>query len=107
MEAVLLIEPSDRSATGADLDDIEHGATHRKAALASANVIGRFHVEMAILDNRAFRGRTAHIEGDDLRETECFGVNGAADTAAYRARFDQHDWLLLRALHRENAAIRC
>ena len=41
----------------------------RKALHIAAGVIDRFHREAAVLDQRAFRGGAAHVEGDDVRRS--------------------------------------
>ena len=89
MQALLLIEPGDRAAARADLDDVDHRRLDRKAFHVAAGVIDRIDGEAAVLDQRAFGRRAAHVESDDIVEAERLGIGAGADAAADRTRFDE------------------
>ena len=93
VQAALRVEPGDRAAAGADLDDVDHRRLDRKALHVAADVVDRLDREAAVLDQRALRGGAAHVEGDDVLEAERLRVGAGADAAADRAGLDQRDRL--------------
>ena len=105
-QAVLRIEPGDRAAAGADLDDVDHRRLDRKSLHIAAGVVDRVDREAAVLDQRTLGGGAAHVEGDDVLEPERLGVGAGADATADRTGFDQPDRLPTGALDREQAAVR-
>ena len=105
-QAVLRIEPGDRAAAGADLDDVDHRRLDRKSLHIAAGVVDRVDREAAVLDQRALGGGAAHVEGDDVLEPERLGIGAGADAAADRPGFDQADRLPAGALDREQPAVR-
>ena len=70
IEAVLVVEPGDRAAADADLENVDDVAADREARIGPADMIDRFHRVAAALDHRAFRRRAAHVEGDQIVDAE-------------------------------------
>ena len=99
------VDPGDRAAAGADLDDVDHRTPDREAGVVPADEIGRAQPERAALDDRAFRRGAAHVEGDQVRNAERLAIGAGADAAAHRPRFDQRYGFAQRALDRQHAAI--
>ena len=84
MKTALVVEPSDRAAADADLENIDHVAADREACIRPADVIDRFHGVAAALDHRAFSRGTAHVERDEVIDTKQMAVTCRADAAADR-----------------------
>ncbi len=105
-QAVLRIEPGDRAAAGADLDDVDHRRLDRKPFHIAAGVVDRVDREAAVLDQRALGGGAAHVEGDDVLQAQRLGIGAGADAAADRTGFHEAHWLPAGALDRKQAAVR-
>ena len=106
VEALELVEPGDRAAADADLEDVDHVAADREAGVRPADVVDRLDRVAAALDHGAFRRGAAHVERDQVVDAERAAERGGADAAADRARLDQRDRLAAAALGRDHAAVR-
>ena len=106
MQPRLVVEPGDRAAARAHLDDVDHRCLDREALNVSAGVIGRVHRIAAGFDEGALGRRAPHVERDNVVQAKRIGVGGGADAAADRARLDQGDGLAAGALGRQHAAVR-
>ncbi len=91
-----LVEPHDAAASGADFRDVDHrqlecvpAALHQRArcrdAAADLILVGEQHA--ALLDDRAFGGRAAHVEADQVavagRRAELARPNHARSRTAF------------------------
>ena len=84
IEPALVVEPGDRAAADADLEDVDDVAADREAGVGPADVIDRLHRIAAALDHGAFRRGAAHVEGDEIVDAEELAVARRADAAADR-----------------------
>ena len=106
IEAALIVEPGDRAAADADFENVDHVAADREARIGPADVIDRFDGIAAALDHRAFRRGAAHVEGDEIVDTEQMAVACRADAAADRTGLHERDRLAAAALGGNHAAVR-
>ena len=106
MKPAGVVDPGDRAATGADLDNVDHRAPDREAGLVAADEVGRMEAERAVANNRALGRRAPHVEGDQVGQVERGAIDTGPDAAADRAGFDKGYWLPQRAFDRQHAAVR-
>jgi hypothetical protein len=106
LKALLVIQPGERAAANADLENVDHVAPDRKSRVRPANMIDRFHRIAATLDHRAFCGGTAHVERDEIIDAEQMTVARGTDAAADRAGFYKRDRLTAAPFRRNDSAMR-
>ena len=106
IKTALVVEPGDRAAADADFENVDHVAADREARIRPADVIDRFHGVAAALDHRAFRRGAAHVERDEVIDTEQMAVACRADAAADRTGLHERDRLAAAAFGRNDAAVR-
>ena len=91
------VDPGDRAAAGADLDQVDDRRPHRVAgerqaadpgARVAADVVVLRHRRPAVLDQADLGGRAAHVEREDVRSPERRAECGGRDHARGRARLD-------------------
>ena len=105
VQPVLIVQPGNGAAAGADLDDVDHRPLDGEALDVAVHVVDRFDGEAAVLHQRAFRRGAAHVEGDDVVDVERLGKGAGADAAADGPGFHQPDGLAAGALHRQQPAV--
>ncbi len=107
MQLLELVDPGDRAAAIADLDQVDHRHHDRVAgrlAVALDPVIG-LDSDVAALDQRAFRRRAADIERQHIRLADDAAELGSAPEAGSRTGLDHRDRGLLDRLERIDAAV--
>src|SRR5213076_1136380 len=92
----------DRSATRAHLLDVDDWDAQRTAV--DVILVGR--PDEPVIDDRALRGRPAHVERDEAIEAEHAREARTPNGARRRPRLDRVHGLLARGLERERAAVR-
>ena len=102
------IDPGDRAAAGADLDDVHHRhldrvARERRRAL---DVVLAAHAHLAALDERGLRGGAADVERDQVRLADEPSDLGSADHAADRTGLDEVDRRLGGHVEARHPAVR-
>ena len=109
------VDPGDRAATGADLDEVDDGRPHRVARQGHAadpgprvpaDVVVLRHRRAAVLDQADLRGRAAHVEGEDVRPAERLAEVRRGDHARGRPRLDHEDRTAAGGIGAEDAAAR-
>ena len=109
LDAAQRIEPRDRAATGADLDQFDHRNAHGQAA-ALHEAIGARDFELAralqleIVEQGELGRGASHVEGDGLGDGIFGRDRERQDGAAGRARFDQPHRIAPRRVDRGDAA---
>src|SRR5215475_1365144 len=106
MQAATVVDPGDRTAAGADLDDVDHGKLHRLPRENIADHIAFFDRQDTIVDERGLSGGAAHVETDRLLHAENPRQVGGADHARHGPGFHHGDGLTSRLADRHGAAIR-
>ncbi len=108
MQLTEIIDPGDRSAAIADLDQIDHRHHDRVAGgltVALDPVIG-LDRDLIVFDQRAFGGGAADVERQDVRLADDPAKLGRAPEAGGRAAFDHGDRNGLDGIEGIDAAIR-
>ena len=91
------VDPGDRAAARADLDEVDDRRPHRVAgerhaadpgARVAADVVVLRHRRLAALDQPDLRGRPAHVEGEDVRPAERLAEVRRRDHARGRPGLD-------------------
>ena len=109
------VDPGDRAAAGADLDEVDDGRPYRVAreghaadpgARMAADVVVLRHRRAAVLDQADLRGRAAHVEGEDVRTAERLPEVRRRDHARGRPRLDHEDRPAAGGVGAEDAAAR-
>src|SRR4029434_8502869 len=59
-----------------------------------------------MLKQRVFGRGAAHVEGNDVFETQCFGIRAGTDAATDGTGFDQTDGVPARALRLKQSSVR-
>ena len=94
------VDPRDRAAPGADLDEVDDRRPHRVArerhaadprARVAADVVVLRHRRPAVLDQADLRRRAAHVEGEDVGPAERLAEVRRGDHAGGRPRLDHED----------------
>ena len=109
------VDPRDRAAARADLDEVDDRRPHRVArerqpadagSRVAADVVVLRHRRAAALDQADLRGRAAHVEREDVRTAERLAEIRRGDHAGGRARLDHEHRLRRRGRRAEDAAAR-
>jgi hypothetical protein len=108
MQLAEIVDPGDRAAAIADLDQVDHRHHDRIAgrdAVALDPVIG-LDLHLAVLDQRALRRRAADVERNDVLLADQLAELGCAPESGGRAGLHHRDRDLRHRLQRVDAAIR-
>jgi hypothetical protein len=100
MELAALVDPRDRAAAIADLDDLEHRRVDRIAGVRRGMldlILGRY-LGGVVLDQCAFRRRAADVEREDIRLTDGVTQRDRAQHAAGRTGLDHRNRIWRAAL---------
>ena len=87
------VDPGDRAAAGADLDDVDDGHHHRVAGVvgAPANLVLGGRRDLAVEDQRALGSGAADVEVDDVGLAAAGADAGRPDQAGGGAGLDHRD----------------
>ena len=103
-----IVEPRNRTAAGADFDNIHDRHFHRITGAGARPldlVVGRY-LGLIALDHRALCRGPADVEEDDVRLLAHFADNRRPVDARRRPGFQKRDRMLHRPLERRGAAVR-
>ena len=93
MQLAEIVDPGDRAAAIADLDQVDHRHHDRiagRGAVALDPVVG-LDLDLAVLDQRAFCGGAADVEREHVRLADQLAELGRTPEAGGRAGFDHGD----------------
>ncbi len=90
------LDPCERAAAGADLENIHHRDLDRQRRVVAAEQRRAGGQRLALVDHAGLRGRAAHIEGDRIRQADRMTERPRADDAGRRSRFHHADAMLFR-----------
>ena len=104
----VFIDPTDRTAAVADLDDVDDRRHHR---ITTGKIASLHHVTVrcrdpAVVEQRAFGGGAADVESDDIFNAQQFTQGRRAQHAARRPRFHDCNGCFPHRIDRINAAVR-
>ena len=108
LEAAVLVDARDRSASGADFHDIDDRYLQRIALIDAAPfelVVGPQY-RPAVADQRTLRRRAANVEIEDFRLADGFADPHGTRHASRRPRFYQHQRRTLGCFELREATIR-
>src|SRR5579875_2734076 len=103
-----VVDPRDRAAAAADLDQVDDRDHDRVAGgqTAALDPVVRHDLHVPALDQRALGRRPADVEREHVRLANQATEFGGAPEAARRPRLDHRDRDLARLLDRVDAAVR-
>ena len=107
MQLAVIVDPGDRAAAIADLDQIDdrhHDRIARRCPVALDPVVGH-DLDPAVLDQRAFRRRAANVEREHVGLADQLSEFGRAPEARCGSGFDHGDRNARDRLQRIDAAI--
>ena len=107
VQAARVVEPRDRAAARADLDDVDDRDVGRvaRALRRPLELVLGGDLGLAALDQRALGGRAADVEVDDVALADLLADPRRAHDPRRRPGLDQVDRRAARALERRGAAV--